>query len=86
MKHGHRMFEFKDVTGKCIRRFRFTNDEDFRAVSIDFTDGTALNFQLELDLKSRAELLTLKAGNITNVKRLRPVPVVRRRSVRKAQP
>jgi len=47
-------------------------------VSIDFTDGTTLNFQLELDLKSRVELLTLKAGNITDVKRLRPASVVRR--------
>jgi hypothetical protein len=79
MKHGHRMFELREVVGKSIRRFRFTNDEDFRAVSIDFTDGTALNFQLELDLKARVELLTLKAGNITNVKRLRPAPVVGKR-------
>jgi hypothetical protein len=40
MKHGHRIVEFKEIAGKSIRRFRFTNDEDFRAVSIDFTDGT----------------------------------------------
>ena len=57
MKHSHRMVEFKDVAGKSIRRFRFTNDDDFRAVSIDFTDGTALNFQLELDLHAKVELL-----------------------------
>ncbi len=70
--------KFKDVVGKSISHFRFTNDEDFRSISIDFTDGTALNFQLELDLKARVELLELKSGNITNAKRLRPVPVVRR--------
>ncbi len=83
MPHGHRIVEFKEVAGKSIKRFRFTNDEDFRAVSIDFTDGTVLNFQLELDLNARVELLTLKAGNITNVKRLRPAAVVRHRTSRK---
>jgi hypothetical protein len=83
MKHSHRMVEFKDVAGKSIRRFRFTNDDDFRAVSIEFTDATALNFQLELDLHAKVELLTLQDGNITDVKRLRPAPVVRRRAAKK---
>jgi hypothetical protein len=47
MKHGHRMVEFKEVAGKSIRSFRFTNDEDFRAVAIvsqtapaEFPNGT----------------------------------------------
>jgi hypothetical protein len=39
MKRGHHMVEFKDLAGKSVKRVRFTNDVDFRAVSIDFTDG-----------------------------------------------
>ena len=31
------------------KRVHFTNDDDFRALSIDFDDGTALSFQMELD-------------------------------------
>jgi hypothetical protein len=83
MKHGHRIVEFKEIAGQSIRRFRFTNDEDFRAASIHFTDSTALNFHMELGLHAKVELLTLTGENITHVKRLRPAPVVRRRAAKK---
>ena len=77
------MVEFREIVGKKIKRVHLTNDDDFRALSIDFEDGTALRFQMERDFRAKAELLTLKGGNISAIKRLKPAPVVRRRGVPK---
>jgi hypothetical protein len=52
----HYYVEFPEVRGKTIRHLRFTNDNDYRCVSIDFEDGSVLAFKLELDITEEAEL------------------------------
>jgi hypothetical protein len=73
----HYYVEFPEVHGKTVRRFRFTNDIDYRCVSIDFEDGSVLAFKLELDIAEEAELGVMRKGDLTDIRKLKPVPVKR---------
>ena len=52
--HKHYYVEFPEVRSKTIRHFRFTDDNDYRRVSIE--DGSVLAFNMELDIVEEAEL------------------------------
>jgi len=73
----HYYVEFPDMHGKTIRWFRFTDDIDYRCVSIDFEDGSVLAFKLELGIHEEAELGVMRKGNLEDVRLLKPVPVKR---------
>jgi hypothetical protein len=74
---SHYYVEFPEVHGKTIRHFRFTNDNDYRCVSIDFKDGSVLAFKLELDITEEAELGVMKNGDLTDIRKLKRLPVKR---------
>ena len=74
---GHYYVEFPEVHGKTIRRFRFTNDIDYRCVSIDFEDGSILAFKVEVGIQEEVELGVMRKGNIEDIRTLKPVPVRR---------
>ena len=52
--HKHYYVEFPEVRSKTIRHFRFTDDNDYRRVSIE--DGSVLAFNMELDIVEEAKL------------------------------
>ncbi len=79
LMRSHYYVEFPDVHGKTIRRFRFTNDIDYRCVSIDFEDDSVLAFKLELGIDEEVELGVMRNGNLEDIRPLKPVPV--RRSI-----
>jgi hypothetical protein len=55
--------EFKEVAGKTVEKITLTNESDFRAVTIRFTDRTAMHFTLRSKIDVSPELLDWKTGN-----------------------
>ena len=72
--------EYPTLKGKTVRQVRFSNDEEFCAIVIEFDDNTLVSFRLKANiaLSMEPELSITKAGNIINWKILKARPVVRR--------
>jgi hypothetical protein len=64
-------YEYPDLNGKTIRRFRYFNEIDYRCIEIDFEDDSLLTFRLELT--QRAEFGVMDDGNLTGVRILTPI-------------
>lgn len=58
-----RIIEFKDAAGKTIEKVTVTNEPEFRAVTIRFTDKTAIHFAVRLRVNFDAELIDWQTGN-----------------------
>jgi hypothetical protein len=65
------------LKGKTITRCEWTNDatENFRCLSIYFSDETMYSFRLYLSIEEEAELQDYKDGNISNERLLKPTPI-----------
>lgn len=59
----HEIHHFKDVTGKIVESVTLTNEPDFRALCIRFTDQTAMHFMLNVRLEVEPELMNLRNGS-----------------------
>ena len=70
--------EYKEVKGKVIDRITLTNEEDFRCVSIRFSDRTAIHFEIELSLLVKPEFMNWKTGD---GKLIKSYPVVKERRI-----
>jgi len=74
--------EYPTLKGKTVRQVRFSNDEEFCAIVIEFddNDNTLVSFRLKANiaLSMEPELSITKGGNIINWKILKARPVVRR--------
>ncbi|MCU1296273.1 MAG: hypothetical protein JWO91_551 [Acidobacteriaceae bacterium] len=68
-------FEYPELHGKTIRRFRISTHEDTRTIEIDFYDETLLT--LKLELVDSVELGTMETGNLTDIHSVKAVPVIR---------
>jgi hypothetical protein len=55
--------DYPEVVGKLIDRITLTNEEDFRSVSVQFSDRTAIHFELVLSLAVRPEFMNWKTGD-----------------------
>lgn len=60
---SHVIVEFKEAAGKTVEKITLTNESDFRAVTIRFTDRTAMHFTLRPKIDVFPELLDWKTGN-----------------------
>jgi hypothetical protein len=68
-------FEYPELHGKTIRRFRISTHNDHRTIEIDFFDDSLLT--LKLELVESAELGTMATRNLTDIHTLKAVPVIR---------
>lgn len=60
---SHRIIEFKEAAGKIIEKVTLTNEPEFRAVTIRFSDKTALHFSVNTRVDFDAELIDWQTGN-----------------------
>ena len=67
----------RHLVGKTIKQVRWFNapDEDFRNLSVWFTDDTQVSFRFKLSIEEEAELADFKHGDLSNERLLHPVPV-----------
>jgi len=72
----HRIQEYPEAVGKAVEKVTFTNEEDFRMVTVEFTDKTALGFQLRMRLEAKPEFMDWTTGD---GKSLKMYPLVRER-------
>jgi len=65
------------LAGKIVRRVRWSNyvDENWHALSIEFEDNTLVSFRFALRMDEDAELSDFIEGNLSNEKKLIPLPV-----------
>jgi hypothetical protein len=59
---AHRIRDYPEVVGKIIDRITLTDEEDFRCVSVRFSDRTAIHFELVLSLAVKPEFMNWKTG------------------------
>ena len=64
-----------NLVGKTITRVRWSNDPDYHSLTIDFNDDTQASFRFNLTIDEEAELSDFKDGNLSNERRLTPIPM-----------
>jgi hypothetical protein len=69
----HNIIEFKEAAGKTVAKVTLTNELDFRAVTIRFTDKTAMHFTVQPRVEFDPELVDWKTGNGKPIKTYRRV-------------
>lgn len=71
--------QYPALSGKVIRQVRFVNDEDYTALTIEFSDSTLVSFRFKasIALSIDPELCTLKGGNIERWRKLKTRAVVK---------
>jgi len=56
--------EYKGLEGKIIKQVRWSNQEDYRALTISFADETILVCRFRLTIEEEFELADFKGGDI----------------------
>lgn len=69
------------LKGKTISRCNWHNepDEDYRCLSIAFTDDTMVSFRFHTSVDEEAELADFAGGNLSNERLIVPAPMARPR-------
>jgi hypothetical protein len=72
----------RHLVGKTVKQVRWFNaqDENFRNLSITFSDDTQVSFRFTLSIDTEAELADFKGGNLSNERLLQPLPVRRKKT------
>jgi hypothetical protein len=67
----------KPLKGKTIVRCNWHNepDEDYRCLSIFFTDDTMVSFRFHTFVDEEVELADFVDGNLSNERTLNPIPL-----------
>lgn len=67
----------KPLKGKTIGRCNWHNepDEDYRCLSIFFTDDTMVSFRFHTFVDEEVELADFVGGNLSNEHTLTPIPL-----------
>lgn len=60
---SHRTLDYPEVVGKTVAKVTCTNEEDFRCVTVRFTDKTAIHFELRLRLEVKPEFMDWTTGD-----------------------
>ncbi len=63
------------LAGKTIKRVHWNNEEDWKSLTLEFTDQTLCSFRFELTVDEEAELSDFIGGNLSNERGLVPLPV-----------
>lgn len=66
----------KHLVRKTVKRVRWSNYDDWHSLSIEFTDHTLASFRFHLSMEEEVELGDFKGGNLSNERKLEPVPVL----------
>ena len=79
VKTEPKAIEYPALKGKIIRQVRFSNDEEFTAIVIEFEDDTITSFRLtaSIALSMPPEIAILRAGNIVGWRKLKTCPMRR---------
>lgn len=67
--------EFRGLEGRVIRTVRWSNQEDFKCLTLTFADETIAMFRLRLTVDEELELADFKDGNISNERSLTAIPI-----------
>jgi hypothetical protein len=67
------------LAGKTVLRVTWHNepDEDYRCLSIFFTDETMVSFRFHTFVDEEAELADFIGGNLSNERLITPAPITR---------
>ncbi|MFZ1010965.1 MAG: hypothetical protein WAN65_29260 [Candidatus Sulfotelmatobacter sp.] len=67
------------LAGKTVLRVTWHNepDEDYRCLSIFFTDDTMVSFRFHTFVDEEAELADFIDGNLSNERLITPAPITR---------
>jgi hypothetical protein len=70
----------KPLKGKTIERCNWHNepDEDYRCLTIFFTDDTMVSFRFHTFVDEEVELADFVGGNLSNERTLNPIPLPQR--------
>lgn len=72
---AHHLVEYPELIGRKIRRFLFSNNPEWKCITVEFTDETVLSFKMELKLDSEAELSIRHEGDLRDFRVLDGVQV-----------
>lgn len=72
---SHHFVEFPELIGRRVKRCTFSNNLEWRCITVEFMDETVLSFKLELSLNAEVELCAKRDGDLTDFKVLQGVPV-----------
>jgi hypothetical protein len=59
----YHMIDYPEVVGKVVAKVTLTNEDDFRCVTVRFTDKTAIHFELKLRLEVVPEFMDWTTGD-----------------------
>jgi hypothetical protein len=67
------------LKGKTISRCNWHNepDEDYRCLSVFFTDNTMVSFRFHTFMDEEVELADFIGGNLSNERLITPTPITR---------
>jgi hypothetical protein len=72
---AHHLVEYHELVGRRIKRFLFSNNPEWKCITVEFTDETVLSFKLEVGLKAETELCVRRNGDLEDFTVLEGVPV-----------
>jgi hypothetical protein len=72
---SHHLVEFPELVGRRIQRFMFSNNLEWRCITIEFTDETVFSLKLEIEMNAEVELCVRRNGDLTDFILLDGVPV-----------
>jgi len=78
MSRLHRADYTQPLAGKTIKRVHWNNEEDWKCLTLEFTDQTLCSFRFELMVDEQAELSDFIDGNLSNERDIVPLPVTRK--------
>ena len=65
------------LVGKILKRVHWRNDEEWKCLTLEFTDQTLCSFRFELAVDEEVELWDFASGNPSKPRKLIPLPLVR---------
>ena len=75
MRKGQNRTRFHNgIQGKTLHHIEITNELDYRAIAIYFTDKTACCIEISIGLSGCVELADFKTGNLETVRRMGRIP------------
>jgi hypothetical protein len=72
---AHHLVEYPELIGRKVRRFLFSNNPEWKCITVEFTDDTVLSFKMELELNPEVELSVKCEGDLQDFRILDGVQV-----------
>ncbi|HTR27242.1 MAG TPA: hypothetical protein VMI10_24945 [Terriglobales bacterium] len=67
--------EYRGLEGKTVVSVRWSNQADFKALTIKFADNTIFTLRLNLTVDEEGEVAVFVGGNVENPRTLVPIPI-----------